>query len=160
MFFSSLQTSLWLHFFGDFPPPPLWVALLSYWSLYRKLAHSIVMLYILPLYLAPLSFIEISTFTAVCFLSFTILYTIKKRYFWKGSGYYMLITAFTTLLVGLLFYITSQFEPRPAIKFFWLNSFVQPLEILILSPLLYKLFQTIDFITGYELPSESGVFRI
>jgi hypothetical protein len=144
----STQASLWFHIFGSFPPPYLWVSVLTYWALHRNYGHAILISYFTGIVVASMSSIPLFSAFALCAGLTTVLFFLRNRVLWLGINSFLLGNAFAALAVPLLLLlIGATLEPRFGRGFEVFQFIVSPLLTLALSMPLFHLYGWIDAIT-------------
>ena len=157
LLFVSIQSSLWLHFFGYFPSPQLWILPLTYWTLYRKPFEGLTMTYIITIITAA----QTATSLNILLFSFIFLFLsgflIKRRIFWAGPTYYIVACGLTSLTFPFLHFIFSLFiDPTPISSFEFFTWMISSLLTALFALPAYTLFDWIDRFTAMELPTEAG----
>jgi hypothetical protein len=94
MVLCALQTSFWFQLFGSVPAPLLWINLLIYIALYRKPALAICVIYALGYVAISFTLMPLKMMFVNLAILFTLVYLIKSRFFWAGSGYYTIMCLF------------------------------------------------------------------
>lgn len=154
---AALQCSLWLQFFGYFPAPHVWLPTLVYWTLYRNLGESLVMVYILAFVASPLTAMPLGIllFTHICL--FLVVLLIKHRFYWVGSVYFMIISGVLAALFPLFHLLFSWlFESTPITDFQFFQWIMRGLLTALVALPFFRLFRWMDRITHKELPVETG----
>lgn len=152
----GFQTSLWYQFFGNVPAPLLWVNLIVYIALYRKPFMAIWVIYALGFIAASFSALPLKMMFVTLFILFALIFAIKSRVFWSGSGYYTIMSIFAAVAFHVIYFLLSlMLEPN--------SASLQPMERLvqiILTPSfafpMYWLLARIDRWTHCEILQESG----
>lgn len=152
----GFQTSLWYQLFGGVPAPLLWINLILYVALYRKPFVAIWVIYALGFIAASFSAMPLKMVFVTLFILFALIYAVKSRVFWSGSGYYTIMSIFTAVAYHVIYYTLSQIlEPNSATLLP-----VERLVQIILTPSfafpLYWLLARIDHWTHCEVLQESG----
>lgn len=155
LFFTVLQGSLWPQLFGNFPAPQLWIATLSYWVMGRQLIEGLIMTYLLSFLVGALTVMPINLILAINIVLFCGGFLLKRRIFWSGPTYLMILSGLGSLLFPIVHLVISwSLEANPIHSpevFHW--AFVCLFSTL-LSPLLFFVFRTLDKLTSKELSSE------
>jgi len=146
LLFCDLQGSLWIQLFGLSPSPLFWMPIFVYWSLYRRLRESLLMLYITAYILMHFSS---SSFALLCLNLhglFFLTYFIRSRIYREGPLYFMLIVGVNCAAWPALQSFNFKFIAHS--RFFPPNGFSWVMNILLtmlISLLLYQFFCWIDF---------------
>lgn len=154
---TALQSSLWLQLFGWFPAPQIWLAILTFWVLYRELWESVAMMYILATVVSAFTAMPFAHLLVINLLTCLTLAFTKKRVYWAGSTFYMLASGASVLcLFVFTFLISWRYDKNPirdVSLFSWLISVL--LTMLVSLPL-HSIFGWFDRFTNKEHPTEAG----
>jgi hypothetical protein len=152
----AFQTSLWMQVLGGFPPPLMWVVLMTYVVLHRHVWEGVMMTYILTFVIGSFTaepFEHLLLANLVC-LIFILL--VKNRIYWTSTNYFMMMSGATTILHFVLVVVMSQFldhNPLRSPEFFqWMISFL--LTLLVSLPM-YWFLRRLDSITQRDETAES-----
>lgn len=154
---ASLQSSLWLQFFGYFPAPHAWIPLLCYWTLYRRPLEGIVMVYLITLVASALTVMPLGMLLLSNIFLFGVGYLIKQRFQWSGSVQFMFVCGFLTFIFPILHLALSWlFESSPIIDFQFFQWLMRTLLTALVALPCYRLFIWFDKISQRELTTESA----
>lgn len=154
---ATLQSSLWMQVFGSFPAPHLWLPIAIYWSIYRKPQEGILICYVLSIAIAPLTAAPMGILLLLLLILWGCVYVFKRRIFWPGTTYFMLVVGAATLALPILHFILSWiFERNPTSSFYFFEWIMKSLLTPLVSIPLLVLFQKIDMLTHKEIPTETG----
>jgi len=120
----GFQSSMWYQFFGYTPAPQLWISILVYWTLNRKLWEGSVMLYLIAFIVSSQSAVPFSILLTSCVGLFVIGLTIKQRVYWPGPQYFMMMSAFFSFVFPLFHYFVSFLVEDNAISSFYFFRWV------------------------------------
>jgi hypothetical protein len=81
VFSAGFQSTFWYQLFGTVPAPMLWLCLIVYVTLYRKLYGALFTIYVMSLALMGFSAIPMKMLLVSLLLVYLILYTIRSRVF-------------------------------------------------------------------------------
>ena len=124
----GFQSSMWFQFFGYVPAPQLWLGVLAYWTINRKLWEGAVMIYIITLIVSSQSAVPPAILLTICVTLYVLGLTIKQRVYFPGPLYFMLMTAFYSFVFPVFHYFVSfLIEDNPVSSFYffrWLSTWV------------------------------------
>lgn len=152
----GFQTSFWFQLFGNVPAPLLWINIVIYIALYRKPQLGIWVVYALGFVAAAFSAIPLKMVFITLLLLFGVIYAVKSRVFWSGSGYYTIMSIFGAIMFHIIYFICSWVFERNHTPVQFLDRITQ----IILTPSfafpIYWLLTRIDRWTHCEELKESG----
>lgn len=152
----GIQTSFWFQLFGSVPAPLLWLNLVVYIILYRKPMPAILTIYAMGFILLSFTAMPLKMMWVSLLILFALVYGIKSRVFWSGSGYYTIMCTFSAVAYHLIFFFTSMALERNPASFEIVDRLVQ----IILTPSfafpMYWLLAKIDRVSQDELVHEPG----
>jgi hypothetical protein len=153
---SGFQSTFWYQLFGTVPAPMLWLCLIVYIVLYRKLYPGLFTVYVMAMALTGFTVMPIKMLLVCLLLVYLILYSIRSRVFWEGPAYYTIMCTLACFSYHLIYFVTSwilERNPAPA-------SFVDRFIQLALTPAfgipMFWLLTKIDKLTRDDLSLESG----
>jgi hypothetical protein len=113
---AAFLTTFWFQLFGDFPAPLVWLNVILYLMLYRRPTEAVLEIYLIGFLLsAAYSAQPIGIIWLVFFVLFSIVYSVKTRFFWPGPRYFFFASMATTTLYHIVFVLTSQvLESNPS----------------------------------------------
>ena len=156
MLFAGFQSTFWFQLFGNTPAPLLWLNLMVYIMLYRKPISAIILVYALGITLLTFTIIPLKMLWLTLLVVFGLVYLIKTRVFWSGSGYYTIMCAFSAVTFHLVYFFASMFIEKNPASFEILDRLIQ----IVLTPTfafpVYWVFSKIDKYSQDELVHESG----
>lgn len=154
---TALQSSLWLQLFGWFPAPQIWLAVLTFWVLYRELWEAVLMIYVLAMVVSAFTVMPFAHLLAINLLTCLSLAFTKKRIYWAGSTFYMLASGAAVVALFVFTMMISWRYDRNPIRdlsvFGWIISLL--LTMLVSLPL-HSIFGWFDRLTSKEHPTEAG----
>ncbi|MGE0762027.1 MAG: hypothetical protein AB7N80_01990 [Bdellovibrionales bacterium] len=154
---AALQSSLWLQLFGWFPAPQIWLAVLTFWVLYRELWEGVLMMYILATVVSAFTALPFAHLLVINLLTCLSLAFAKRRIYWAGSTFFMLANGAAVLCLFVFTMLVSWRYDRNPIRdlsfFSWLISVL--LTMLVSLPL-HSIFSWFDRLTSKEHPTEAG----
>lgn len=104
---AGLQTTVWFQIFGSITAPLLWLVVFTYVALYREGFAAAFQLMVMALMLAAFSGISVKTFYLGLLIYFIVIYFVKSRVFWSGSGYFLMMVTLGAFTYHVIFYILS-----------------------------------------------------
>ncbi len=157
---AGIQTTLWYQLFNDVPSPLLWLNLVVYVILYRKPYPAIFTIYAMGFVLLTFTAMPLKMMWITLLILFTLVYGIKTRVFWSGSGYYTIMCAFSAVAYHVIYFVSSMVMERNPASFEIVDRIVQ----LILTPSfafpMYWVLAKIDKISQDDLVHEPGGLEI
>lgn len=103
----GFQSSLWYQFFGYLPSPHIWLGVLAFWTLYRKIWEGAIMIYVISFVVASQSVVPFSLLLTIAVILFVLGLSIKQRVYWPGPTYFVLMTGLFAFLFPLFHYFLS-----------------------------------------------------
>ncbi|QDK38296.1 hypothetical protein [Bdellovibrio sp. NC01] len=153
---AGFQTTFWFQLFGNVPAPLLWLNLIVYVTLYRKPFPAIFTVYAMGFILLTFTAMPLKMMWITLLILFTLVYLIKSRVFWSGSGYYTIMCGFSAVAYHLIFFFTSLVLEKNPASFEIVDRLVQ----IILTPSfafpMYWILAKLDKVTQDELVHEPG----
>jgi hypothetical protein len=153
---AGLQTTFWYQLFGNVPAPLLWLNLIIYLILYRKPLPAILTVYAAGLLLLSFTGMPLKMMWSTLMILFALVYAIKSRVFWSGSGYYTIMCAFSAIAYHIIYVLVSYLVESNPVSFEIVDRLVQ----IVLTPSfafpLYWVLAKLDKMTQDELMHESG----
>lgn len=153
---AGFQTTFWFQLFGNVPAPLLWLNLIVYVILYRKPAPAILTIYVMGFLLLMFTAMPLKMMWITMLILFTLVYGIKSRVFWSGSGYYTIMCGFSAVAYHLIFFFSSMVIEKNPASFEIVDRLVQ----IILTPSfalpMYWVLAKFDKVTQDELVHEPG----
>lgn len=160
VFVAGFQNTFWYQVFGTVPAPMLWLCLIVYVTLYRKLYGALFTVYVMSLALTGFSAIPIKMLLISLLLVYLILYSIRSRVFWEGPAYYTIMCTLATFSYQVIYFFSSWVIERNPASVDFLDRLVQ----LALTPAfcvpMYWLLMKIDKMTLRDMSSESRGFEL
>lgn len=157
---AGLQTTLWYQLFNEVPSPLLWLNLIVYVILYRKPYPAIFTIYAMGFVLLTFTAMPLKMMWITLLVLFTLVYGIKTRVFWSGSGYYTIMCAFSAVAYHVIYFVSSMVMEKNPASFEIVDRIVQ----LILTPSfafpMYWVLAKIDKISQDDLVHEPGGLEI
>jgi hypothetical protein len=153
---SGFQTTFWFQLFGHVPAPMLWLNLIVYVSLYRKPSHAILWIYAMGFILLAFTGMPLKMMWFSLIILFGLIYMVKSRVFWSGSGYYTIMCTFSAVAYHLIFLGISWVLEKNMASFEMVDRLVQ----IVLTPSfafpMFWILAKIDKLTQDEMLQESG----
>lgn len=154
---TAIQCSAWPQFLGTFPAPQLWITVLVYWLLYRDPFEGMIMTYLVTALASTQSALPFSLFISVVLILYGLVFLVKQRIYWAGSGFFVMMTGVCAVAFHLVHLALSHaVETSPILSpeiYYWIIS---SLLTMLFSLALYHLFYFFDVITKKERPTEVG----
>lgn len=152
---AGFQSTFWYQLFGTLPAPMLWLCLIVYVSLYRKLYGALFTVYAMSLALMGFTVMPIKMLLLTLLLVFFILYSIRSRVFWEGSAYYALMCGVASVSYHVIYFFGSWIMERNSAPLEFWDRIIQ----LVLTPAfcfpLFALLSKIDKMTLDEMTTET-----
>jgi hypothetical protein len=153
---SGFQNTFWYQLFGSVPAPLLWLCLVVYVSLYRKLYPAVFTIYVMALALGGFTVMPIKMLLVCLLLVYLIMYSIRSRVFWEGPAYYTIMCTLAAFSYHVIYFFGSWILERNPAPVDFLDRLIQ----LALTPAfgipMFWLLTKIDKMTLEELSPESG----
>ncbi|MDG0816120.1 hypothetical protein [Bdellovibrio svalbardensis] len=153
---AGFQTTFWFQVFGNVPAPLLWLNLIVYVTLYRKPFPAIFTIYAMGFILLTFTAMPLKMMWISLLILFTLVYLIKSRVFWSGSGYYTIMCGFSAVAYHLIYFFSSMVLEKNPASFEIVDRLVQ----IILTPSfafpMYWILAKLDKVTQDELMHEPG----
>ncbi|NUN07162.1 MAG: hypothetical protein HUU57_15560 [Bdellovibrio sp.] len=157
---AGLQTTLWYQLFNDVPSPLLWLNLIVYVILYRKPYPAILTIYAMGFVLLTFTAMPLKMMWITLLVLFALVYGIKTRVFWSGSGYYTIMCTFSAVAYHIIYIVSSMVMEKNPASFEIIDRLVQ----LVLTPSfafpMYWVLAKIDKISQDDLVHEPGGLEI
>lgn len=154
---SGFQTTFWYQLFGSIPAPQVWLIIILYLALFRKTLTSISIIYLIALFLNPLTGMPLGYVWLTLGLLFMAANYAKKRVFWPGSRYFLIASFLFSLSYQIIYFSISRWmDTNPAPVHFFPRLFDILLTTSVAVPIF--LFLTwVDKITDQDtLPESTG----
>lgn len=153
---AGFQNTFWYQLFGTMPTPMLWLCVIVYVAVYRKLYPALFTIYILGLALMGFTAMPIKVLLVTLLTVYFVLYTIRSRVFWDGPIYYTMMCAVAAASYHVIYFFLSwMIEKNSAALNLW-DRLIQ----IILTPAfgvpLFWLLTRIDKATWDDSSMESG----
>lgn len=153
---AGFQTTFWFQLLGNVPAPLLWLNVIVYVMLYRKPFPAIFIVYAMGFVLLTFTVMPLKMMWLSLLILFTLVYGIKARVFWSGSGYYTMMCTFSAVAYHLIYFFGSMVMEKNPASFEVVDRLVQ----IILTPSfafpIYWVLAKIDRLSQDELIRESG----
>lgn len=155
MLTAGFQTTIWYQVFGTLPAPQFWLAIVLYLFLYRKPKEALILSYLSVSLLFFFGWFPLGIMYFNVLALFVLIYIIKERIFWPGSGYFWVLTLVGTLLWHLVYVLSSLFfESQPLKTYDILDRLIQILLTPLVSTPLFYVLRWLEQLT--EQPAEMG----
>lgn len=153
---AGFQTTFWFQILGNVPAPLLWLNVIVYVTLYRKPFPAIFTIYAMGFILLTFTAMPLKMMWISLLILFTLVYLIKSRVFWSGSGYYTIMCGFSAVAYHLIYFFSSMVLEKNPASFEIVDRLVQ----IILTPSfafpMYWILAKLDKVTQDELMHEPG----
>ena len=154
---AALQCSLWLQLFGWFPAPQMWLAVLTFWVLYRELWEAVLMMYILAIVVSAFTAMPFAHLLAINLLICLSLAFAKRRIYWSGPTFFMLASG--AAVIGLMLFtllISWRYDHNPIRSIAFFGWVISVLLTMLVSLPMHRIFGWLDLLTNKEHPTEAG----
>lgn len=153
----AFQKSAWFQVFGALPSPQLWIPVLVFWFLYREPHESVIMTYLLTAMVSTQTSLGFTHFLTVNVFLFALVWLLKQRFYWSGSGFYTIICGGVTFGFFLCHWILSLLIENNPLSFPNLFSWIlSPFLTMFFALIFYYGFSLLDMLTHKELPREAS----
>lgn len=129
---AGFQTTLWFQVFGSIQGPSLWLLVLVYFAIYRTPKEALVLSYLTSLVLFFFGWMPVGLWLFNILIFWFLIWIVKERFFWSGSGYFWIAAAVSTFVWHVLTISTSYFVEDVSLRS--VEFFNRTLQIL-LTPL-------------------------
>lgn len=157
---SGFQSTFWYQLFGTVPAPMLWLCLVVYVSLYRKLYGALFMIYFMCLTIMGFTIIPMKMLLMTLLLVYLILYSIRSRVFWEGPAYYTIMCSVAAFSYHIIYFFSSLLVERNPASVDFLDRIIQ----LALTPMfcvpMYWILLKIDKMTLEEMSPEPRGYEL
>jgi hypothetical protein len=106
-YLTSIQTSLWYHFFGSFAGPMLWLLIIVYLNIYKKPLEAILLSYFIGVQIYYFGWIPLGFLFSLILILFSLTWLVKERIFWPGPGYFMYASAASVVAYHIIYVVCS-----------------------------------------------------
>jgi hypothetical protein len=153
----TIQTSIWFQIFGHFPSPALWIPCLIYIALFRSTLEAIIFSYLTAFLLSPLTAMPEGILMIVCLALTLSAQVFKKRIYWSGSTYFMMMCGFGSLVFNAYHLAASRVIGdfplmSPEISSWLIQALLTPL----FAPGLFRIFRWFDSVSNREQSPEAS----
>src|SRR4051812_33316997 len=87
----AFQTSLWMQVLGGFPPPLMWIVLLTYFCLHRHIWEGVLMTYLVTLVLCSFTAEPFEHLLLANLICLVFILLVKNRIYWSSTNYFMMM---------------------------------------------------------------------
>ncbi len=158
---AGIQTTLWFQFFGNAAPAPLlWLNLIVYMTLYRKPFPAIFTIYAMGAILLIFTAMPLKMMLFSLLILFILVYGIKSRVFWSGSGYFTIMCGFSAVAYHLIYFCLSMVLEKNPASFEIVDRVLQIILTPVFAVPMYWLLAKIDKVTQDEFVHEPGGFDL
>lgn len=155
--FVAFQNSVWFQVLGSLPAPQMWIPVLVFWCIYREPHESVIMTYLLTAMISTQTSLTFAMFLSINICIFASVWLIKQRFYWSGSGFYLLMSGVSTLLFFMLHTLFSLLlESNPLRQPEWFSWILSPLLTMFFALTFYYVFFLFDRITSKQIPREAS----
>ncbi len=145
---AGMQASLWMHVFGFFPAPYLWIAAVNYWTLYRSPVEAVIMNYLITFCVSTMSGAPLSIVFAANLTLFGTIYLLRDRVLWSGPNSFMFSCGLSALILPMATFLWSQLLEQNALKeFYFFDWLMRGLLTAVFSLPIYYVFVFFDRLT-------------
>ncbi len=155
--FVAFQSSVWFQVLGSLPAPQMWIPVFVFWCIYREPHESVIMTYALTALVSTQTSLTFAIFLSINVCIFASVWLIKQRFYWSGSGFYILMSGLSTLIFFILHLLFSLLlEDNPLTRPDWFSWALSPLLTMFFALIFYHVFFLFDRITAKEVPRETS----
>jgi hypothetical protein len=153
---AGMQASLWMHVFGFFPAPYLWIAVVNYWTLYRSPVEAVIMNYLITFCVSTMSGAPLSIVFASNLTLFATIYLLRDRVLWSGPNSFMFSCGLSALILPMATFLWSQLLEQNALtEFYFFDWLMRSLLTAAFSLPTYYVFVFFDRLTQKEPPTNT-----
>jgi len=157
---SGFQNTFWYQVFGTVPGPMLWLCLIVYISLYRKLYFAVFTVYVMALTLTGFTVLPIKMLLICLLLVYLIMYSIRSRVFWEGPAYYTIMCTLAAFSYHVIYFFGSLILEKNPAPLALLDRLIQVALTPAFGVPMFRLLTKIDKMTLEELSPEAGGFDL
>jgi hypothetical protein len=157
---SAFQSTFWYQLFGTVPSPMLWLCLIVYVALYRKLYPAVFTISVMALALTGFTVMPIKMLLVCLLLVYLILYSIRSRVFWEGPAYYTIMCTLACFSYHVIYFGVSWLLERNPAPLGLLDRFIQVAFTPAFGLPMYWMLSKIDKFTKDDLSLDSGGFDL
>lgn len=156
LFACAVQTTVWPDWLGTFPPPPLWLLIIVWLSLYRPEMSTVLFLYALGLLASSFTAMPLKMMLFTILIVHIAVAVARERVFWSGLGYFVLAGTSAVAVFHVAYFILSHIlEPEPASWLIW-ERLVQVLLAIPFAGVVYTVMEFIERPFAGEAPAPTG----
>lgn len=160
IFLTTIQSTVWLLFFGSNPSPFLALPVIIYVSLYRDFSEALPVVYLLTFAISSTSAAPSGLIMGLGGLLFFFVFLLKQRIFWHGITYFILSTLIGVVVFQLGYLILSlSFEINPITLPEWLTWLAQILYAPLFAPFIFRFLSWVDLLTQKDSTYEAGIVK-
>ncbi len=157
---AGFQNTFWYQLFGLVPTPMLWLSLIVYVAIYRKLYSALFIICIMSLAIMGFTAMPIKMLLICLLLVYLILYSIRSRVFWEGPAYYTIMCCVAAFSYHVTYFFSSLvIEKNSAPIEFWNRLIQLGLTPAFCIPMFWVLMK-IDKLTLDEMTPESRGYEL
>lgn len=157
---SGFQSTFWYQLFGTVPAPMLWMCLIVYIALYRKLYPAIFTIYLMALALTGFTVMPMKMLLVCLLLVYLILYSIRSRVFWEGPAYYTIMCTLACFSYHVIYFTASWLLERNPAPISFIDRTIQVALTPAFGFPMFWILNKIDKFTRDDLTLESGGFDL
>lgn len=147
----GIQTALWPQVFGLIASPLLWLTLVVYLAINRPLFQGVFLAYFLGFIMMSYTAAPLKMIWTPIFCCYLLVYIIRDRFFWQGSGYLAMMTLVASSAYHIVYYILSHFVEKNPTTLLFFDRLTQMVLTPIFAFPLYILYRRIDRIGVEEV---------
>lgn len=160
LLFCGFQTTFWFSIFRTIPAPPLWLIAIIYVALYRRIFSSFLFIYFLGLIALSFTLMPLKMMMMSLFLLTTFLHFMKRRIFWSGQGYFVMVSTGAVFFYNIIYLILSKSLESNLIDWNLTDRIIQIGMTPFFSVFVYKILYRLDFKTEFLDQVESGGLEV
>lgn len=107
IFATAFQSSFWNMFFPNIPGPVLWLAPLVYFAVHKNYFPGLLQSYFLGILVSQFSNVPLKLIWTPILIFFSIVYIIRDRFYWRGTGYLAAMTFLSTTVFHITYIALS-----------------------------------------------------
>ena len=150
----GFQSSLWPSFLGARSAPHFVLYAVIFFALFHERKWGLLFLVVCVLLYTSASIVPLEILLFIFAGVYFLVGQLKKRIFWPGLSYFILVTAFAVSLFHLLYYLLSwllEHEAAGTASVQWAFWFLQLLSSVVFAPLFYFVYLRLEATTrGFD----------
>lgn len=152
----GFQTTMWLQMFGSIAAPQLWLNIMVFIMLYKRNFHAIFLIYVLGFVLTVFTLAPLKLIYLTLLILFGLVYFVKKRIFWPGSGYFTIMCSLAGIAFHIIYLLLSVFLEKNPASLEFTGRMTQIILTPLFAPATYWILSKLTINVGEELSHQTG----